>query len=83
MDKTDRLLKDFVECFNRGVETGDFDPLLKLFAPDAHMTFKGQRRGPFHGREGIKAGYRREPPDDEIEILDSRVRDGKIQIRSR
>jgi hypothetical protein len=78
MDKTERFLRDFVEQFNRGVETGDFRAWIKLFAPDATMTFFGAPRGPFNGRDAIAAGYRRNPPDDEIEIIDSHVREGTV-----
>ena len=80
MDATDRLLKDYVECFNRGVETGDFRSWLKLLAPDVTMRFFGAPVGPFHGREDVDKAYRRTPPDDEIEILDSHVADGVITV---
>jgi hypothetical protein len=80
MDEHDRLLKDLVEHFNRGVETGDFWPLLRLFAPDAILTFHDQPRGPYVGREGISNSYRSAPPDDEIEILDSHLLDGILVV---
>jgi len=80
MDPTSRLLKDFVECFNRGVETGDFRALLKLLAPDATMTFHGRPRGPYKGRDAIEAGYRLQPPDDEMEIIDTKVRPDHVLV---
>ena len=80
MDKTERLLKDFVEHFNRGVETGDFRALLKLFAPDATLWYSGVKRGPYFGRDAIQAGYRSAPPDDELEILDHHYRDGQMVV---
>lgn len=80
MNATDRLLKDYVECFNRGVETGDFRALLKLLAPDVSLRFRGNNRGPFEGRDGVANAYRRNPPDDEIEFLDIRQKDGSVVV---
>jgi len=78
MNATDRWLRDYVGAFNHGAETGDFRAFLRLFAPDAVLTFDGVRLGPFEGRAAIGAAYRRFPPDDEIEILDSKVVDGEV-----
>ena len=81
MDATSRLLRDFVECFNRGVKTGDFQPLLKLLDPDVTMRFRGGiARGPYQGREAVASGYRDEPPDDEIEFLDTKVKGGEVVV---
>lgn len=80
MDTNDWLLKDFCEGFNRGVETGDFRQMLKYFAPDATLTFYGSEFGPFHGRDEIAGVYRRQAPDDQIEILDVHDRNGELVV---
>ena len=80
MTPTQRLLSDYVECFNRGVETGDFRSWLKLLTPDVTMRFRGAPVGPFHGRDEVDKAYHRTPPDDEIEILDSHERDGVLTV---
>ena len=33
------LLADYVERFNLGVRTADWEPLLELVAPDAELEF--------------------------------------------
>jgi steroid Delta-isomerase len=69
------MLEDHVERFNDGVRTGDFTRMLENFAGGATMAFEGVPVGPFVGREAIAQAYRDQPPDDELDILDSR-RDG-------
>jgi len=69
------ILEDHVERFNEGVRTGDFTRMLENLAPDATMAFEGVPVGPFTGREEIAQAYRDQPPDDELDVLDSR-RDG-------
>jgi len=49
--------------------------MLENFADGATMAFEGVPVGPFVGREAIAQAYRDQPPDDELDILDSR-RDG-------
>ncbi len=72
------LLDEHVRRFNAGVRSGDFGPMLELFADDAVLTFVGVPVGPFQGREAIAAAYRDRPPDDEIEVLDAWNRDGML-----
>jgi hypothetical protein len=66
------LLARQVECFNRGVRTGEWAPMLELFAEDAELEFVGIPIGPFRGRDAIGEAYRAQPPDDEIVVLDDR-----------
>ena len=66
------LLDEHVALFNAGVRSGDFAPMLENFADDATMTFEGVPVGPFSGRGAIAQAYRDRPPDDELDILDSR-----------
>jgi ketosteroid isomerase-like protein len=72
------LLDDHVERFNEGVRSGDFSRMLENLAPDATMVFEGVPVGPFTGREAIAQAYREQPPDDELEVLDSRRDDDTI-----
>ena len=64
------LLEREVEAFNEGVRTGDWSPLVELFAEDAVLEFDGIPVGPFRGRDAIAEAYRSMPPDDEIVLLD-------------
>jgi steroid Delta-isomerase len=65
------LLTEHVARFNAGVRGGDFGPMLEWFTDDAELVFEGIPVGPFRGREAIAEAYRAQPPDDEIELLDS------------
>ena len=65
------LLADHVARFNAGVRSGDFAPMVDGFTEDADLVFEGIQIGPFRGREEIAAADRMQPPDDEIELLDS------------
>ena len=66
------LLDDYVERFNVGVRSGDWEPMLALLAPDALLEFVGIPVGPFAGREAIGEAYRVQPPDDELVLLELR-----------
>jgi len=75
MDET--LLEAHVERFNAAVRSGDYEPMLAAFAPDAEMAFEGAPAGPFTGREAIAAAYAATPPTDEVRLLGSvRKEDG-------
>jgi steroid Delta-isomerase len=69
------ILDEHVRRFNAGVRSGDFAPMLENFSHDATMAFEGVPVGPFAGRDAIAQAYRDRPPDDELDVLDSR-RDG-------
>jgi hypothetical protein len=66
------LLDDYVERFNAGVRSGDWEPMLELVAPDAELEFVGIPVGPFAGRDAIGDAYRMQPPDDELVLLERR-----------
>jgi steroid Delta-isomerase len=66
------LLADYVERFNAGVRSGEWQPMLELLAPDAELEFVGIPVGPFAGREAIGEAYRTQPPDDELVLLEPR-----------
>lgn len=73
------LLEEHVGRFNEAVRSGDFGPMLELFADDAVLEFRGVPVGPFHGRDAIDAAYRAQPPDDEVEILEIEENDAEIR----
>ena len=75
------LLDDHVERFNAGVRTGDWGPMVERFGDDAEMEFRGVPVGPFVGRAAIAAAYRKQPPDDELRLLEQRQVDGRIEAR--
>jgi steroid Delta-isomerase len=74
-DELRAFLEHHVQTFNAAVETGDFAPLVDLFALDAELAFEGVPVGPFYGREAIAAAYDAQPPTDGMTILDTRVED--------
>jgi steroid delta-isomerase len=63
-------LNHYVSRFNEGVRTGDWSRMLELLADDCELEFVGIPVGPFHGRDAVADAYRRQPPDDEIVLLD-------------
>ena len=65
----DSLLSEHVERFNEGIRSGEWEPMLAYFAPDAELVFEGVPVGPFVGREAIADAYRMQPPDDEVRLL--------------
>jgi hypothetical protein len=64
-----------VETFNAAVGSGDFAPLVELFADDASLEFVGVPFGPFEGRDAIAAAYAAQPPTDTMTVLSVRVDD--------
>jgi RimJ/RimL family protein N-acetyltransferase len=79
--REDVLLAAHVDSFNVGVRSGDWAPMLELFADDAELEFRGIPVGPFVGKDAIAAAYREQPPDDELRVLEEREHDGRIEAR--
>ena len=78
-DAPTAFLDRHVATFNRAVESGDFGPLVELFAPDARLAFADVPIGPFDGRAAIAGAYEDQPPSDTMMILDREVaEDGTI-----
>jgi steroid Delta-isomerase len=75
------LLRDHVERFNGAVRNGDWGHMLDGFQDDAEMEFRGVPVGPFVGRDAIAAAYRKQPPDDELRVLEVRERVGRVEAR--
>ena len=73
METTDdlQLIERHVAAFNEGVRTGDWEPMLANFVPDAELHFPGVG---FSGLGEIRAAYREQPPDDTIALLEVRGR---------
>ena len=73
------FLQRHVETFNEAVRSGDYEPLVALFAPDATLEFAGVPIGPFQGRDAIAAAYDAQPPTDTMTILETHVEaDGTV-----
>jgi drug/metabolite transporter (DMT)-like permease len=79
--RVSELLNEHVQRFNVGVRSGDWQPMLAGFNDAAEMEFRGVPVGPFVGREAIEAAYREQPPDDELRVLETRERDGRVEAR--
>ena len=62
-------MESHVRTFNHGVRTGDWEPMLKHFAPDAELRFENVPAGPFTWIDSIRTAYHEQPPDDEIALL--------------
>ncbi len=78
-DEVAAFLVRHVETFNTAVATGDYGPLVELFAAEARLEFSGVPVGPFEGREAIAGAYAAQPPTDTMTILDTRVEpDGTV-----
>jgi SnoaL-like protein len=73
------MLAAHVERFNEAVRSGDFEPMLASFAPDADLVFEGVPVGPFAGRDAIAAAYAAQPPDDEVVLLGEPRRDDDVE----
>ena len=78
-DDVSAFLAHLVETFNAAVASGDFGPLVGLFAEDASLEFAGVPVGPFEGRDAIAEAYAARPPTDTMTVLDTRIgSDGTI-----
>ena len=64
------LIVEHVTRFNAGVRSGDYGPMLEQFTDDAELAFEGVGVGPFVGRGAIAEAYRRQPPDNELDLLE-------------
>ena len=64
------LLTEHVDRFNQGIRSGDWEPMLAHFTPDAELAFEGIPVGPFVGRQAIAEAYRDQPPTDEVRLLE-------------
>jgi len=73
------FLERHVETFNAAVRSGDFAPLVALFADHATLEFADVPVGPFIGRDAIAAAYAEQSPTDTMTVLDVRVeKDGTV-----
>ena len=80
-DAVASFLEEHVRRFNEAVASGDFDPLVELFADDAELHFVGVPAGPFVGRDAIAAAYREQPPDDQLDVLSASEENGVVVER--
>ena len=70
-DDVAAFLAHHLETFNVAVATGDFAPLVELFAEDARLDFAAMPVGPFVGRAAIADAYDAQPPTDTMTILET------------
>jgi hypothetical protein len=78
-DELTAFLTHHVETFNEAVASGDFEPLVELFAVDGRLEFDGVPAGPFEGRDAIAAAYEAQPPTDTMTVIDTRLEpDGTV-----
>ncbi|MFN2629356.1 MAG: GNAT family N-acetyltransferase [Gaiellaceae bacterium] len=77
----DLLLAEHIDRFNAGVRSGDFGPMLELFAEDAELRFEGVPLGPYVGRPAIAKAYVERPPDGQIELLETREENAELVAR--
>ena len=75
------FLAEHTRRFNAAVESGDFDPLVELFADEAVLEFVGVAVGPFVGRDAIAEAYAAQPPDDALDVLSVTEEDGAFVER--
>ncbi len=62
-------MRAHVGTFSDAVRSGDWEPMLMRFAPDAELRFENVPAGPFIGIDEIRRAYREQPPDDQIQLL--------------
>jgi len=80
-DATRAFLAEHVRRFNEAIQSGEFAPLVELFADDAELAFVGVPAGPFVGRDAIAAAYASQPPDDGLDVLSVVEEDGTVVER--
>ena len=73
------LLYEYVGRHNLGVRAGDWEGVGELLTDDALFELDGVALGPFVGREAIVDAYRRQPPDDEVRVLDVEEDDSSVR----
>ena len=74
------FLARHVETFNTAVASGDFAPLVDMFAADARLEFTGSPVGPFEGRAAIADAYAAQPPSADQENASTTVPSGSMRV---
>jgi steroid Delta-isomerase len=74
------LMERHIRSFNAGVTTGDFEPMLARFAPDAVLSFEGVPGGPYVGVDEIREAYGQRPPDDTVRLLGIQENDERTVV---
>lgn len=65
----DDAVTNYLRAFNEAVRRGDWAMLAGAHAKDAVVEFAGVPVPTMRGRAAIEAGYRANPPDDQITAL--------------
>jgi cysteine desulfurase / selenocysteine lyase len=71
----------YVADFNHGVRTRDWEPMVARFAPDAELEFVGLGVPALVGHDAMRAAYAAQGPDDEIELLGTRLEGDAVIAR--
>jgi hypothetical protein len=74
MYKSD-LLEKYIELFNHGVESSDFEPMLELFDENAVYEFEDPRIGIFEGRDSIARMLRLQGPSSPMSVFNIKETD--------
>jgi hypothetical protein len=64
---------DYVTYHNKGVRTGDFTSLYKLFADNIKASFANSSFGPFNGKQSLIEAFGQKPPSQELVIMNVEV----------
>jgi hypothetical protein len=75
MSITRETLERYLKVHNAAIDTGDFKPIVGLFADDAELRFVGIDFGPFHGHDEIEQAFFQRPPQLKL-VLSSVTVDG-------
>jgi hypothetical protein len=69
-----KLLESYQILHNYGIESGEFGPMLELFAEDAIFEFEDERIGKFEGIDMIAGVFRRQSPT--VKLAVSNMKEG-------
>ena len=72
-DTTIDTVLDYVTNHNKGVRTGDFTSLYKLFADNIKAGFANTSFGPFNGKKSLMEAFSQKPPSQELVIMNVEV----------
>jgi ketosteroid isomerase-like protein len=68
----DSAIENYVKVFNDAVRAGDWASLAKAHTEDGVVEIVGFPAPPMRGRDEIEAGYRANPPQGEITVVETR-----------
>jgi hypothetical protein len=75
-----KIVRQYISLHNAGVRTGDFSPLIALFASDGEMTFEFGSLGTLRSRAEIERAFRISPPTDTLILGVQRTDSGSLSF---